>query len=74
MSYKKIIFMSLLSATLLVTEFNPNYSITETALILGCGVKHEPGPCNDLGYRVIEHKAMLFGFQLGDSWTTEVAC
>jgi hypothetical protein len=44
------------------------------ALFLGCGVKQEKGPCNDLGYRVVEHSVRVFGLQVGDSWTTEVMC
>lgn len=57
----------------IVTSPTDNENATY-ALFLGCGVAHDRGPCNVLGFRIIEHTVMVFGFEVGDSWTTEEMC
>lgn len=77
MNPKKYLMLALITFSVFAIDIYTSPSSQENvsyALFLGCGVKHEKGPCNDLGYRVIEHSVRVFGLQVGDSWTTEEGC
>jgi hypothetical protein len=77
MNLKKYLMVALFTFSIFAIDFYTSPTSTENvsyALFLGCGIKDESGPCNDLGYRVVEHSVRVFGIQVGDSWTTEEEC
>jgi hypothetical protein len=77
MTQKKYLMVALFTISIFATDLYTSPSSSENvsyALFLGCGIKDKNGPCNDLGYRVVEHSVRIFGLQVGDSWTTEEKC
>lgn len=75
---KKIILIVAIAACAIGIDIHQqpieNHTNIQEARFLGIGKKKTPGPCNDLGYRVVENKFTVFGIRVGKKWYTEEVC